>query len=645
MNFRFDINGLRAISILLVLLYHFKVIGFDGGFVGVDIFFVISGFLMTKIIHDALDKKTFNLFQFYSNRAIRIIPALCVVLVILAILGYVVLIPEGYASFAEYAIASLLFYSNDVYSNLPSGYFDSVPEKNLLLHTWSLSVEWWFYFIYPILILVCRKITKNIRFFVLVLLVLSFCHSNYLITFDAKSAFFDLSSRAWELLLGGLVALFPLQIKPLHRKVLLVAGWVCILLAIVKYDGQTPWPAYHAILPTLGAALVIWANWQNFYLMRCGVVQALGTISYSLYLWHWPIVFFLAYFNLWIEASVGKWVGLMLSLGCGYLSYRWIEQPSIKLLKNVKSIYALSVGVVSMGLVFLILSSIQNHQGFPSRIPKAVIENYDYQNNTDEQGKQCSFSMDTEGLKPCRYGTGAQLKAVVWGDSHAASVVRAIAEAASLSDGYVLGWSVSNCPSLNSQYASEAAGINIHPNCFKRGGAFLEFVKTVPPDLPIIIINRLNTRIHGYNENLLLSSGNEASKQLTPQFEGVLEKAYLSTLCEVSHPQRKVYVLQPIPEVGKDVLHESLKYSLLFKQPIDVTLERQKHMHRSKEVYAMNVKAAKTCHVHLLDPAEYLCDQQQCFGSYDGVPYYFDDDHLSLRGARRLMPLFEPIVQ
>jgi len=211
MTFRKDINGLRALSVLAVVLFHFQVPYLHGGFVGVDIFFVISGFLMTGIIFRRLKKDDFSIIGFYLDRGRRIIPALAVLCLVLLSLGYFWLIPFDYLALGKQAAAAATFVSNMLFFS-EAGYFDHRSREKLLLHTWSLSVEWQFYIVYPLILLALKKIlgVRLVRYALIILTLFSLALSVYIAPWDGPFAFFTLPTRAWEMSAGGLVYLFPI---------------------------------------------------------------------------------------------------------------------------------------------------------------------------------------------------------------------------------------------------------------------------------------------------------------------------------------------------------------------------------------------------------------------------------------------------
>ena len=642
MKFRYDINALRALAVVLVTLYHFKVPGFSAGFIGVDVFFVISGFLMTSIVCKHSPSQPFSLWYFYTARVSRIIPALYALILVLTVLGYFLLIPEYYQKFARNAVASLGFFSNYRYAGESTGYFDLAAEENILLHTWSLSVEWLFYLMFPIVLLPFLRYKTGVKWVLGLMFVLSLVYASYLLHTNAKGAFYFLSSRIWEMALGGLVAVYPLSLDQAKSRLCAVLGWGCLLVAVVLYDGTTPWPAYYALLPTVGTACVIAAHAEGRYLQIKGI-QLVGKYSYSIYLWHWPVVFYGVYFASITDFDFFKELAIGLSVVLGALSYRMVEQPSARWAKKNSQVKVLVTSMLAVLALVGVLKVIQKSDGLPQRISAKAMSNFSYKNNIDPKRKQCHFASGVD-VAFCQYGNGRQLKAIVWGDSHANAVVNAVATSSEQYDGHVLSWTSSGCPTVEGMHSTADSQYN----CDRQVNRFLVEVQHYPKDVPVIVVNRLNAYLHGNNES---QDGQPQTYVHTPYspknldtFQEEVVKGYEQAICQLSktHP---VYVLQPIPEMGKNVLNEELKYSMIFQQGLEMKIPKPSHVQRSQLHLNANAKLAQQCGVQLLDPLPFLCDEQQCYGSQNNIPYYFDDDHLSLRGARRLMPLFEPIVK
>jgi peptidoglycan/LPS O-acetylase OafA/YrhL len=347
LNFRYDIAALRAVAVISVLLFHFNIPFFKGGFSGVDIFFVISGYLMTKIILNGIDRQQFSLLQFYKKRADRIIPALVFMILTTLLICFFVYLPDDYMEVTRNASASVLFYSNIAYAFV-GGYFGNSADNNIYLHTWSLSVEWQFYLLLPIVLVIANKYWKIDRKYYfnifLTIIVLNFAGTLLVTRYLPNHSFYQLPPRAWEMLFGGLAFLTPSKINVGTRRIMAYLGFTMLILGVVFLDSELKWPGFYTILPVVGTYLILIANVNDFYILKSEVVQFFGRISYSLYLWHWPIFVFGNYIGISFT-PINALGGILLSILLGYLSYRYIE--SIKF-ENGKPILAL---VASVALV------------------------------------------------------------------------------------------------------------------------------------------------------------------------------------------------------------------------------------------------------------------------------------------------------
>lgn len=349
MTFRYDINGLRALAIIGVVLYHFKPEIMPGGFAGVDVFFVISGYLMTKIIYEGVREQSFNLVSFYTARANRIIPALATLCLCLLIFGWLFINPADYYIMSKHIASAVTFISNFIFWH-ESGYFDSESTEKWLLHTWSLSLEWQFYIIFPFILLTLNKFFSKeklkISLVFLSLISLSFCIS------IRKSypdfSFFILPARCWELMIGGVVYFYPVKLSKHNGRILEIIGLLLILFSYAFLNSSMRWPGYLAIIPVLGASLVLLANNQNSKLTNNVSFQLIGKYSYSIYLWHWPIVVAFNYYS----TTIGWWWGVMLALTLGALSYHFIEKPKL----NISAKYSFKYRAYHYSILLTLLS-------------------------------------------------------------------------------------------------------------------------------------------------------------------------------------------------------------------------------------------------------------------------------------------------
>lgn len=324
MQFRKDINGLRAIAVIAVVLFHFNASWMPGGFAGVDVFFVISGFLMTGIIFRGIEQENFSILRFYVARANRIIPALAMLCLVLLVFGWFYLTPFDYKTLGKHIGSSMSFLSNVVYWR-ESGYFDAASHEKWLLHTWSLSAEWQFYIIYPLMLVAIRKFmsVKVMKAAVLFGTLLGFVFCVIATYKWPDSSYYLLPTRAWEMMIGGVAYLFPFTLQDKRKKLVEWFGLTLIVCSYFFISKENPWPGYLAIFPVLGSFLIIQAQHNDSLITSNIVFQKLGAWSYSIYLWHWPLVVAIYYFSL---NDKFIYIGIAVSVLLGYLSNKYIEK-------------------------------------------------------------------------------------------------------------------------------------------------------------------------------------------------------------------------------------------------------------------------------------------------------------------------------
>lgn len=332
MTFRYDIGLLRAIAVLAVLLYHYEIPGFTGGFIGVDIFFVISGFLMTQIVLSGMDKGEFSYKQFIAKRIKRIVPALLVLSACLLLFIPFFYFTADLKLNAKYIGLGLSFLSNIYYALRSGVYFSPDAVDNIFLHTWTLAVEMQFYMLYPLLLLALRKVYLykflQFRFIYIGLTLLSFLLCIYWLKTKADYAFYLMPARGWEFMLGGLAFLYAKEIRGALERVsavLLYGLLILLICSIIGASGRYPWPSFFALLPTLAVALILGLV-KEYAWMRNRGIQFLGNISYSLYLWHWPVYVLYRKYEFALPYKFSIVVPLLLSVVLASLSYYWVEQ-------------------------------------------------------------------------------------------------------------------------------------------------------------------------------------------------------------------------------------------------------------------------------------------------------------------------------
>jgi peptidoglycan/LPS O-acetylase OafA/YrhL len=327
-----EIDGLRAIAIILVILYHLGFPMFSGGYIGVDIFFVISGFLITSIILPSVNNNDFSILDFFSRRIRRIFPILFFVLIVTTFFSYFLLKPQLFYLFINSSISSALFFSNFFFYS-KTGYFDQLSYDNPLFHTWSLSLEEQFYIFFPLLILVIHKFFNRRYFYIFfILIIISLSASITLFNINKNASFYFTPSRVWELFFGGMIAVLPPNIilfKLIYRKILSLLGFIFVLLSLIIFDENSIHPGIITILPVLGSSLIIlFANQQTFFgkILASKTFSFVGLISYSLYLWHIPLNVFL---KIVINPNSIYFVIIyfFLLFTISYFSYTCIEVP------------------------------------------------------------------------------------------------------------------------------------------------------------------------------------------------------------------------------------------------------------------------------------------------------------------------------
>jgi len=623
-RFRKDINGLRAWAVVAVVLYHFGVPGFEGGFVGVDVFFVISGFLMTGIVVGKMEQPgrtaswKFDVLDFYLARARRILPALAVLCAALIAAGGFILGPLDYAQLATHAAAALLFLSNVQFWR-EAGYFDAQAHEKLLLHTWSLSVEWQFCLALPLALLLVWKIRPGRKFLGLAILA-GFAASLLLsVAFTpraASAAFYLLPTRAWEMLAGALVYLHQDRntLVRTGNRVLEILGFLLIASSIVAFDGADLWPGWKAIVPVLGTALVILAGNDDSPLSATPVAQWLGKTSYSLYLWHWPLCVALLYTGTQGQA-VPTAAAIVLSLALGWLSWKLVENTSRQSLARqpqARQFVAIVLPVLCLAAASIYTA---NQEGFPARLAgrispeKAVLMSMPLPPNG-----WCFYSLDAvktlevgeQGLD-CHVGeTGAPKTALLFGDSFAGH----------------------NLPFWDK--VGKHFHLNVHVVatswCFPTlGKAFIG--PTSHKAYEQCLLDRAYVKDNFARYDYILLAGNWG-----PVYKRGLMDSMLETLESMNRLDRKIVIMEAPKRFDKN-LRSAYERSLLLG--LEFSADRLPATHD-----AMNADAH-----HALDdfakdkPNLYILTRSMLFkDSYqtsDHVPLMVDDNHLSILGAQQ----------
>jgi peptidoglycan/LPS O-acetylase OafA/YrhL len=628
MLFRKDIGFLRAIAVTAVVLYHFAIPGFSGGFAGVDVFFVISGFLMTGLIVDKLHFGSFSLLGFYAARARRIIPALLVLGLALMVFGFFYLPLDDYREYIRTLKSALLFTSNVTFSHT-GDYFAAPLRENWLLHTWSLSVEWQFYLLYPLLLLALNRVFGPGRLFwsVLGLCLLSLAISIGMTPRDPTAAFYQLPSRAWEMLAGGLIYLRPLRLAPPGKRLLAISGLIVIAAGVFLFDSSDPWPGYLALVPVLGTLMVIGAG-QPLWLSERAWMQYLGQISYSVYLWHWPLVVLLYLCGL-LEDWRYAVAGIASALVAGALSYHWVEKRAKRLRSHPRTLVRYIVTLlIAIGLASIVASLVKQHpdlrSAFNIPVQPTYVSQY-YQRQCDEN--------PFEAVE-CRLGEG-EVTAIMLGDSHA-EVVGTAVQIANPQAG--VSWSRGGCPVLGEFEMRDKKHADV---CRAFNQDKFEKLKTQYPGVPVVLLSRasLYTDDNPFNNYYVTSAG--GIEQQASHGESYIAE-YARTVCEIAryHP---VYLVKPVPEMPFSVYKGVALKRSIFGRSDDMGIPLSSYEPRNRLPLAAIERAAQQCGVKVLDPVPYMCPEGRCLASRGTEVLYSDDNHLADPGNKILSPLFAPI--
>jgi peptidoglycan/LPS O-acetylase OafA/YrhL len=651
-NYQPHIDGLRALAILSVLFYHAKM-GCPGGYVGVDVFFVISGYLITSLILKDLHANQFSLVAFWERRVRRIFPALAATVLVTLIASCFLLLPEHLEKLGRSTVAQVLLAAN-FYFWRTTNYFGGPNDEKPLLHTWSLAVEEQFYLFFPlILIWLFRRTAFRQPRVVVAILLAWFATSLGIATLGVKyepyATFFLLPTRAWELLCGAIVAVLPKEALPISRTTREIVSWlglVGILLPVCVYSDTTSFPGIAALPPCLGTASVIWANTPAnradgiplkrtlpAVLLSLRWVTFIGLISYSLYLWHWPIFAFANYWKTTSFSQLTIWSLIGVSFVLAILSWNYIETPFRKrtFCKTRTGIF--SFAAVAISVMFLLGTGVVFNHGLPGRIPlkareilAAVQSDNKARLHFNKWDKNLSGPEQIKEDELPRFGIKdpkVPVTVLLWGDSHAGRAIPVfdlLCKQDRMAGCAIVTYSTP--PLLNTDYHLKLGArdpITISAEAVK-------YVKDhrIP-----------NTFLLAYWSSYERIGG-----------RGKLEMSLKTTIHELQATGTKVWVILDWPDYDNDVT-KTLVRKIIYPQfswPVALRTEIE-HRRRNRALYDLSAGDSDAV---FLDPAPFLFNSTN--GTYkitdSGFPLYSDNNHLSLQGAKiALLPLLRSVFE
>lgn len=637
-KYRPEVDGLRALAVLPVVLFHAG-LGFPGGFVGVDVFFVISGYLITSLILRDLETDKFSMINFWERRIRRILPASFFVMVVTLVAGRYLLLPPDYDSLARSAIFQALFSSN-IHFWQTIDYFSASAEEMPLLHTWSLAVEEQYYFIFPVLLLILFKLkklrtAKALAFIFSIGILVSLALAMYVQPRAHVAAFYLLPTRAWELLIGSMIAVIPSEkhMQSVRRRSLLSGlGVISILLAYGLYSVETPFPGVAALLPCLGTAAFLWSSKEyndeqsvvdRFFATRPLVF--IGKLSYSLYLWHWPIFAYANYWELAPRSFASNATLIFISFICSLFTYYFIETPFRKRLFLGKRFPVFAFGFASILILLTFGITIRIWDGFKWRFSESILQIANIKDEVTVPQLELADALD--GRLPLLAGSGVSGDTLVlWGDSHAKALIPAFEIIANKNELAVYcAIHSATAPLLNFESKGPYA-------VGKSSGAYNQSVfDWIKKNKVKHVV--LAARWSGY----FSASETESSQEVS--------KALKRTVEDLTNIGSSTYLMMEVPNHNASVPKAVIKRELYGTDIRPVIADFSDYEQTNKQLLRLIPELQKE-HFHLIDPMEEFYDKNTKLFQIEreGIPLYRDSHHLSTAGAKLLVPKLEKFL-
>jgi peptidoglycan/LPS O-acetylase OafA/YrhL len=605
MKYRSEIDGLRALAVIPVIFFHAGISQFQGGFVGVDVFFVISGYLITSIILADIAAERFNILTFYERRARRILPALLFVAFASVPFAWAILLPEDFKEFFQ-SLAGVATFTSNIVLKTQSGYFETASELKPLLHTWSLGVEEQFYIIFPPLLLLLLKFgARTVVPALAALFVISLIYAHWAATAEPETAFFFLAPRAWELLVGVFAA-FHLRNSGgkaslrLHN-VLSATGMGLILFAVFVFDETIPFSSAFALVPTLGAALIILFATPGTYVQRLLSLRLLvgvGLISYSLYLWHQPVFAFYRYLGLPLDLMS---VSLLLAaiFGGSILSWRFIETPARQSTLPRRRIFQLSLAGLGLALGVSLLAITNTKAADQLRFSKHhlnLVQSVDRSPMRESCHQKRRKPFDV--AESCAY-QGENVTWAIYGNSHGVELGYALSEILAGQGVGLRHFTVSGC--------GPAFGLEVSLPCTTFYQSRLDYLLHTPELQNIVLTFR---------------SENDGEERVM---------ALINLANHLAQSGKTAYLVLQAPTLPEDIRGYIARNRFSGVEDV-ISRSRADWNQINKRVYSALEKLDER--VVVLDLANGFCDQENCFAIRKGKALYFDNSHMTVSGAR-----------
>ena len=636
-SFRPDIEGLRAVAILLVVGFHGGIGWLRGGFIGVDIFFVLSGYLITALLFKEVERTgSLNFVRFYTRRIRRLLPASLLMVVVTLLAGFILLSPIEVMRISQSAIATATYASNWWFLLHSTDYFSANVETNPLLHTWSLAVEEQFYLLWPLLVFLCLKQNRPRKTIVATfaaVTIVSFMASVWLTRTLQPLAFFSTPTRAWEFAVGGLATLLQgsQSLRAFRYGGAAWLGTVLILAAGIWMKPTNGFPGAIVLIPVVGTVLVLiaWKPATNqtgvFKLLGSRLFQTLGGLSYSWYLWHWP---FLVFGRILLPNRQGPLISILLllgSLGIAWVTHSLIENPirfNGKLVANPK--YSLvfgltmTVGGLLLGLLFFSIG----HRTAASPNEHLYLDAAAY--NVREHDCLTGFRKDT--LTTCSFGPSDADTLILFGDSHAEQWLPALRQIADNGRWHVITLLKASCPTAMVPVYNPRLEREEY-ECSTWRSKALSYIGTIRPSIVLV------SNSSGY---VKMSSFQDGYAQLSIQ---QWQAGTYSTLQSLNATAAETVLLRDTPRPDFDVpicLARTSRHPILFPAR---TCDMPEQQALASPIWEAEVAEAKRFnHVSTLDMTDSFCRADQCFPVLNGMVVFRDSNHMTSTFARSMAP-------
>jgi peptidoglycan/LPS O-acetylase OafA/YrhL len=625
-----QLDGLRALAVLAVVVFHSRTDWLSGGFVGVDVFFVLSGFLITQMVVGSLEAEKFSYVDFIAGRVRRLFPAYLVMVSACLAVAPFVLLPAEFERLAETALASLFFLSNIFfYQNL--GYFDAAAEQQILLHTWSLAVEWQFYLIFPTVLWRAFRFTGRVLITLLLLGATSLALNLVMTPQDAQFTFFMFPARAWELIAGGLLGLAYMNgaFRGTERLVYTLAGLLLLGAAFVFFDKSTLFPGAAAMVPVLATVILVYniTQAETGLLTSClswRPLVMIGKMSYSLYLWHWPVLLYARFYfgdELTLLQLLLCWaVTVVLSYG----SWRWVESR-LRGHRWLAGKWRGYIGAVVMSVpVAVSAGMIMLYDGYEKRLPEDAQSLMAIKKWPDFGS--CVTKYDKDQYYNCILGPeGEPATTLVWGDSHAQTLIWAINSIAERRGAAVRHVTKGGCPPI---FYGVPVSANIDKvACLESQRSAKQIIESDPTINTVFVAARWPL----YQLATLTLMENQSSNKF--------DDALLATVRQLLGLGLNVVIVDSLPEPGFDVANVLARRALIGQQSIDTFVDGRPPFQSLKVLEGIDNPKLRLIRLNST-----LCPDGDCPLWEKSEIRYFDSDHLAKAGAQMLTDYIDKVI-